>query len=198
MRRRAQSRSDQFLAIAFELLSEGGADNLSVRKVVEMSDMSLRSFYQLFGGKDDLFLAIYEEAILGGLARQMELVAAAGEDPLKRLRAFLEAEWIAIEESSPMLRRSLVTYHQRLMETRPAELAAVLEPQHKALVGLVGECRAAGLVVSELDDSAMASVLMHLMIITLQARVFDFELGGSIDGDQMWALVAPNFVSSRS
>src|SRR5207249_1509192 len=116
VRKRAQSRSDQFLAIAMQLLSEGGVENLSVRKVVESSTMSLRSFYQLFGGKDDLFLAIYEEAILGGLEIQMEAVRAAGSDPLKRLRAFVEAEWIANEESLPMFRRSLVIYHQRLME----------------------------------------------------------------------------------
>ena len=69
MRKRAETRSDRFLHIALELLSEGGADNLSVRKVVERSGMSLRSFYQSFSGTDDLFLAIYEEATLGGLER---------------------------------------------------------------------------------------------------------------------------------
>jgi AcrR family transcriptional regulator len=156
--------------------------------------MSLRSFYQLFGGKDDLFLAIYEEAILGGLERQLEAVDAAGKEPLMRLRAFLEAEWIANEESSPMLRRSLVIYHQRLMETRPAELATVLEPQHKALTELVGECRAAGLTGSQLDDSATASILMQLMITTLQARVLGFEVAGrGIDIEQVWAIVSPTF-----
>jgi AcrR family transcriptional regulator len=198
LRKRAESRSGQFLEIALDLLSEGGADNLSVRKVVEMSDMSLRSFYQLFGGKDDLFLAIYEEAILGALERQMAAVAAEGKDPLGRLRAFLEAEWIANEESSPMLRRSLVIYHQRLMETRPAELAAVLEPQHKALTELVGDCRAAGLAGPALDDSATASLLLHFMITTLQARVLDFHLDGGIDFDQVWAMIVPGFTSQRT
>lgn len=194
LRKRAESRSDQFLAIALELLSEGGAENLSVRKVIEKSDMSLRSFYQLFGGKDDLFLAIYEEVILGGLDRQMAAVDQAGPDPLSRLRAFLEAEWIANEESVPMLRRSLVVYHQRLMETRPTELAAVLEPQHRALAELLGECRAAGLGGPQLDDSATASILMQLMISTLQARVLGFQTAaGSIDIDQLWAFVLPGF-----
>ncbi len=197
LRKRAESRGDRFLTIALDLLSEGGADNLSVRKVVEKSGMSLRSFYQLFGGREDLFLAIYEEAILGGLERQLNAMAAAGDDPLTRLRAFLEAEWIANEESSPLLRRSLVIYHQRLMETRPAELAAVLEPQLKVLTNLVAECRAAqGLLEPHLNHSVTAAVLMQMMITTLQTRVLDFEIDGQgIDIDHIWAIVESIFAT---
>jgi TetR/AcrR family transcriptional regulator, transcriptional repressor of bet genes len=198
LRKRAESRSDKFLEIALELLSEGGADNLSVRKVVDMSGMSLRSFYQLFASRDDLFLAIYEEAILGAVERQMAAVDTVGDDPLSRLRAFLEAEWIANEESPPVLRRSLVIYHQRLMESRPAELAAVLEPQQKALAELVSECRGAGIVVSPLGDSAIASILMQLMMATLQARALDFQLDGQgMDFDQVWAVAAASFLPAR-
>ena len=194
VRKRAELRSDRFLAISLELLSEGGADNLSVRKVVEMSGMSLRSFYQLFGGKDDLFLAIYEEAILGGLERQMAAVAVAGRDPFDRLRAFFDSEWLETEQSSPKLRRSLVIYHQRLMETRPAELAAVLEPQHKALTELVAECRAAGAANLSLDDATTAEILMQLMITTLQTRVLGFGLHDrGVDVEQVLALVKPIF-----
>jgi AcrR family transcriptional regulator len=194
VRKRAELRSDRFLAIALELLGEGGADNLSVRKVVEMSGMSLRSFYQLFGGKDDLFLAIYEEAILGGLDRQMAAVAEAGPDPFDRIRAFFESEWFETEQSSPKLRRSLVIYHQRLMETRPAELAAVLEPQHKALTELVAECRAAGAGTLGLDDSTTAAILMQLVITTLQNRVLDFGIQEQRVGvDQVMALLKPIF-----
>jgi AcrR family transcriptional regulator len=44
--------------------------DLSVRDVVELSQRSLRSFYESFDGKDDLLLAIYEEATFTGLTRQ--------------------------------------------------------------------------------------------------------------------------------
>lgn len=197
MRQRAESRSRKFLEIALQLLSEGGADNLSVRKVVDKSGMSLRSFYQLFASRDDLFLAIYEEAILGAVDRQLAAVELAGADPLERLRAFMEAEWVANEESPTLLRRSLVIYHQRLMETRPAELAAVLEPQYRALTELTAACRSAGHAVAG-TDAAVAALLLQLMIGVLQARALDFHVADEpMNFDQLWVLVSAVFVGTR-
>jgi len=121
-------------------------------------------------------------------------VAVAGRDPFDRLRAFFDSEWFETEQSSPKLRRSLVIYHQRLMETRPAELAAVLEPQHKALTELVAECRAAGGANLSLDDATTAEILMQLMITTLQTRVLGFGLREpGVDVEQVLALVKPIF-----
>lgn len=190
VRKKAEARSDRFLSIALDLLSEGGTDNLSVRKVVELSGLSLRSFYQSFSGTDDLFLAIYEEATLGGLDRQLAAVAAAGADPLDRLRAFMEAEWIASRQAPPQLQRSLVTFHQRLSETRPAELASLMEPEHTALVDLLRECRLAGMTGPGLDDSATASILLHLLMELLQAKVLGFHVGGAeVEFEEFWGLL---------
>ncbi len=194
VRKKAEGRSDRFLKIALDLLSEGGSDNLSVRKVVDRSGMSLRSFYQSFEGLDDLFLAIYEEATLGGLERQLQAVANAGSNPLDRLRAFMEAEWIVLEQTSPNLQRSLVVYHQRLSETRPTELAILLEPQHAALTELLGRCREAGMRGPDLDDSTTASILSHLMMEMMQARVLGFEVGGnSVTAERVWTFLASAF-----
>ena len=194
VRKRAETRSDRFLHVALELLSEGGSENLSVRKVVEHSGMSLRSFYQSFSGTDDLFLAIYEEATLGGLERQLQAVAAAGADPMDRLRAFMQAEWLASEPAPQLLQRSLVSFHQRLSETRPTELAALMEPQHRALTELLGACRAAGLSGPQLQDSTTASLLLHTMMEMLQARVLGFNVGGEDVGfDQFWTFLAAAF-----
>lgn len=194
VRKKAEARSDRFLNIALELLSEGGSENLSVRKVVELSGLSLRSFYQSFSGTDDLFLAIYEEATLGGLERQLEAVAAAGSDPLDRLRAFMEAEWIATEAASPLLQRSLVSFHQRLSETRPTELAALMEPQHNALTELLRNCRTAGMTGPGLDDSTTASILLHVMMEMLQAKVLGFHVGGDeVTSDQFWGFLKAAF-----
>jgi len=121
-------------------------------------------------------------------------VAEAGPDPFDRIKAFFESEWFETEQSSPKLRRSLVIYHQRLMETRPAELAAVLEPQHKALTELVAECRAAGAGTLGLDDSTTAAILMQLVITTLQNRVLDFGIQEQRIGvDQVMTLLKPIF-----
>jgi AcrR family transcriptional regulator len=196
VRKKAEARSDRFLQIALDLLSEGGAENLSVRKVVELSGLSLRSFYQSFSGTDDLFLAIYEEATLGGLERQLDAVTAAGSDPLDRLRAFMEAEWIASSEAPPLLQRSLVTFHQRLSETRPTELAALLEPEHRALVELLRDCRLAGMSGPGLNESTTASILLHLLMDLLQAKVLGFHVGGAeVTFEEFWDLLQGVFTA---
>src|SRR4051794_41950676 len=62
-RAKAMSRSDRFIEVAMELLSETGRTDFTVQELVERSKTSLRSFYQHFGSKDELLLALFEEVI---------------------------------------------------------------------------------------------------------------------------------------
>jgi len=62
-RAKAASRSDRFIQTAVELLSETGRTDFTVQELVERSKTSLRSFYQHFGSKDELLLALFEEVI---------------------------------------------------------------------------------------------------------------------------------------
>lgn len=196
LRARADARNERFLTAAMKLLEKDESD-FSIRQVVELSKMSLRSFYESFDGKDDLLLAIYEEATFTGLTRQLDAAVAAGTEPLEQLRAFMSAEWVVSEKASPKVQRALALFHQRLAESRPAELAAVLEPQHRALTSLLAACRTVGMAGPELEDSTNASILMHLMMTTLQARVLDFKVGGeAIDGGQLWAFLESTFTAS--
>lgn len=183
-------RHDRFIAAAFDLLGEVGSD-FSVREVVDRSRLSLRSFYQSFEGKSDLFLAMYREAMGSGLARQMAAVGAAGEQPLDRLRAFFEAEWRSTAEAPAEVSRALATYQQRLAESRPAELAEVLRPQHCALTALLRSCRESGADMPDLSDEQLASQLTHLLMTTVQASIFGFLVGDlPCTEAHMWSLVA--------
>src|SRR5690242_17522451 len=62
-RAKAVSRSDRFIQTATELLSETGRTDFTVQELVERSKTSLRSFYQHFGSKDELLLALFEDII---------------------------------------------------------------------------------------------------------------------------------------
>src|SRR5580704_10503090 len=63
-RARAESRFQRFLDAALELMSEGepGKD-FTVQEVVDRSGQSLRLFYQYFGGKHELLLALFEDVV---------------------------------------------------------------------------------------------------------------------------------------
>ena len=63
-RERAETRLQRFLDAALELIGEGGpGKDFTVQEVVERSGQSLRLFYQYFGGKHELLLALFEESV---------------------------------------------------------------------------------------------------------------------------------------
>src|SRR3984893_7918758 len=59
-RARAQARSDRFVSAAIELLGERDESDFTIQDVVDRSNMSQRTFYTFFDGKDSLLLAVYE------------------------------------------------------------------------------------------------------------------------------------------
>ena len=63
-RARAENRLQRFLDAALELMNEGeSGSDFTVHEVVERSGQSLRLFYQYFGGKHELLLALFEESV---------------------------------------------------------------------------------------------------------------------------------------
>src|ERR1700734_1413670 len=90
-RARAQARSDRFVSAAIELLGERDESDFTIQDVVDKSNMSQRTFYTFFDGKDSLLLAVYE-TILRTTA--MPMMRGRGEgitDPVLRLRTLMEA-----------------------------------------------------------------------------------------------------------
>ena len=62
--------------------------DFTVQEVVERSGQSLRSFYQYFGGKHELLLALFEESVRS-TAEHLEQKIAEEDDPLERLHRFV-------------------------------------------------------------------------------------------------------------
>ena len=62
-RLRAETRVQRFLDAAIELFNSGSGKDFTVQEVVDRSGQSLRSFYQYFGGKHELLLALFEESV---------------------------------------------------------------------------------------------------------------------------------------
>src|SRR5215471_14843441 len=85
-RSRAQNRVELFLDAARELMNTNATD-FTVQEVVERSGQSLRTFYQYFGGKHELMLALFEESIQVAADHLEELLAPV-DDPRERLRVF--------------------------------------------------------------------------------------------------------------
>src|SRR5215467_16033797 len=87
-RSRAEQRVQRFMDAAFELIDEKGTTDFTIQEVIDRSKQSLRGFYQYFDGKDELLLALFEDAVLESAADLQEVVDAE-TDPVARLRAFV-------------------------------------------------------------------------------------------------------------
>src|SRR5277367_7130761 len=81
-RLRAESRVQRFLDAAVELLNSGPSKDFTVQEVVEHSGQSLRSFYQYFGGKHELLLALFEESVRS-TAEHLSASIAEEDGPLE-------------------------------------------------------------------------------------------------------------------
>lgn len=157
-KRRALTKSNGFVRASMELLEETGGLTFTVQDVVDRSKLSLRSFYQTFGSKDDLLLALFEECVASAAEWQHSRMAKH-DDPLKQIEVFLTSLWTG--KLSPPVVRALAVYNLTLAATRPTELAHALEPQLEVLLAAVERGRETGQVRDDIDGRRLAEILLH-------------------------------------
>jgi AcrR family transcriptional regulator len=184
-RARAQKRSDRFVEAAVELLSERDESDFTVQDVVDRANMSQRTFYTFFDGKDSLMLAVYETILrttaLPLLRERCEGIA----DPVQRLRTLIEVLSEITAMPAP-LTRGLSVLHLRLAETRPIDLAYALEPLHELIVELLTGVEKAGLLREDVGLATQAALLQELLVASVHSAVL---AGGrqATSVDDMWA-----------
>ena len=186
-RRRTVERSRRIVAAAREIVAEFGLDGLTVQKVRERTDLSLRGFYQRFGGKDDLLVAVFEET-LRDAATALETRIAPITDPVERLRMLVTGIFTG-GISDDVLTQTVPLSHEhlRLAEARPAELRFALEP----LTVLLAEHLAAGIeagVVRRSDPRRLALLVLHLVFAQIHAVVLGTVEGRDVErsGVELW------------
>lgn len=94
--RKAQRRA-QLIVAAIQVYGETGYRHASVRQVCERAGLTQRYFYESFGHSDDLLIACYQQVTD---ALQQDILSAtrgAGERPVLRARAAIEAYLAALK-----------------------------------------------------------------------------------------------------
>ena len=89
-RRRSIDRGARLIRAAATVLERTNGESLTVQEVADEAGQSLRTLYQYFESKDDLLLAVYEEA-MGTYALIVRNALAPLDDPVERLAAALLA-----------------------------------------------------------------------------------------------------------
>jgi AcrR family transcriptional regulator len=168
-RQRAISKGNAFIAAAAELLRTTGKADFTVQEVVDRSGMSLRSFYQHFGSKDDLLLALVEETVHNH-AEGARRCAQVETDPVSQLRAFVLAMF-GSAETDDAASRGLVLFHWHLAEARTDEYAATIQPYIDTVVEILVPGVAQGRFRRDLAVPEMAAILIHTLVSVLDMRV---------------------------
>src|ERR1700759_513534 len=162
-RTRAENRVQRYLDAALELMNEGeSGKDFTVQEVVERSGQSLRSFYQYFGGKHELLLALFEESVRAATEVLRDKVGEE-DTPFQRLHRFV-VEYYRICRPSPKRKASkelgptpvMVDFAQQLLTSHPAEAALAFVPLVTLFGDLLDEAGADGSIRTGLRHSPIA------------------------------------------
>ena len=179
---RSVDRSMHLIRAAVAVLDRSDGDDITVQEVADEAGQSLRTLYQYFESKDDLLLAVFEEA----MRTYAQMIAGAIDDltdPLERLAGAMLAAVRMPEVSGTGVDRGLTRLRLKLSEARP-ELVGRAQSAVSALVrGLVESAADAGRITVADTDAAT------FMLLSLNAAVITSETLGNDAG-----VPAPNAV----
>lgn len=191
-RNRAEEKVQRFIDATVELIDERGGIEFTLQDVVERSEQSLRSFYQFFGGKDQLFLAVAEEA-MREVTDNLREIALAGDDPLDRLRLCVVTlyEWC---ERKPLDHppsphrsiRSMSGFLFDLLGSDPARATHTTAPLFELILELLVDACDAGVVRSEHVTRSAALLLQTVMFNAFATSIEGDEAAHREHAEQMW------------
>jgi AcrR family transcriptional regulator len=172
---RSVDRGMNLIRAAAAVLERAEGDDITVQEVADEAGQSLRTLYQYFESKDDLLLAVFEEA-MRTYAVLIEQSISQLDDPLERLAGAMVAAARMPEFSGPGFDRGLVRLRLRLSQTRPDLVARAQEALTTLVCGLVEAAAASGQL--DAGDPEAAT----FMILSLNAAVITADSVGNDAG----------------
>jgi AcrR family transcriptional regulator len=173
-------RTRLIVEAAYELIDAGGFDELTIRSVLKRTGLARRAFYEQFAGKDDLVLAVFEQALRFAAQMYNEMVEPIA-DPLERLKTII----LSISSGSAFpedagngegnrMAAALSREHLRLADARPAELQVALAPLMALIARQLAEAMAAG-TVRQADPARLALFIYNLIATTVHTELIAGE-----------------------
>lgn len=127
-RARDVERMERCIAAARQLANETGSASFTVAQIAARAEVSLKSFYRCFPGKDELLLALLEDDSHIGARVLAQRVNMHG-DPVAALHACVTELFAFLSVPGALgYAGVLVREHRRLSEHYPLELRVALAP----------------------------------------------------------------------
>ena len=192
-RTRAEERVQRFLDAAMELVVESNGIDFTVQDVVERSEQSLRSFYQFFGSKHHLLLALLQEGLQSS-ADNLRAELDGIDDAEAQLHTLVTTlyEWCervpADEPPTPhRVVRNMAEFAFQLVNSHPDQAATASAPLLTLTVEVLDATQGAG-VTRPGNTTAQAALLLQ----TVMFNAFSSPFGGTSKAhrsraEHMWA-----------
>jgi AcrR family transcriptional regulator len=171
---RSIDRGSRLVRAAATLLERSNGDGFTVQDVADEAGQSLRTLYQYFASKDDLLLAVFEEA-MRTYARSIRNALVDLTDPLERLGGGVIAALRMPEFSDTGVDRGLARLRLKLGEVEPELVARSQEPVTTVMRDLVAEAADAGeLQIDDVEEATYLLLALKSAYITSQTLGNDF------------------------
>jgi AcrR family transcriptional regulator len=174
----AAGRRQLILSAAHAILAEQGLGGLTIRAVLARTGLARRALYDLFGTKDDIVLAVFDEA-LANAAEQLTKDIRNLSDPAACLdfviRTIVVGKGGHSDEMRVMNERrsaALSLEHLGLAQSRPADLQRAIEPLIGLLRGIIADGIAQGRWHNVSADRS-ARFIYNLVSTTVQTEMLD-------------------------
>jgi AcrR family transcriptional regulator len=201
-RARAEDRVQRFLDAAIDLMNDGDSDkDFTVQEVVERSGQSLRTFYQYFGGKHELMLAVFEESVRSTTER-LRASLDEEDDAFGRLHRFVVDYYRLCRPAAAAKASSktpgapttsvMVDFAQQLLTGHPRDAATAFAPLVTLFGELLDDAGEAGAIRPGLRRSPIAGVVLEAIMF----NAFSATIGGTatqgepVDpAEELWDLI---------
>ncbi len=172
---RSVDRGMNLIRAATTVLARAEGEDITVQEVADEAGQSLRTLYQYFESKDDLLLAVFEEA----MRTYAHLIAQAivdFTDPLDRLAAAMVAAVRMPEVTGSGVDRGLVRLRLRLSQVEP-DLVGRAQAAVTSLVGGLVEAAAAAGRIQVADAEAATFMILSLNAAFITAETIGNDVG---------------------
>jgi AcrR family transcriptional regulator len=173
--RRSIDRGASLVRAAAVLLERSEGEDFTVQDVADEAHQSLRTVYQYFESKDDLLLAVFEEAmrsyatLIGDAIRPLV-------DPTERLAGALLAAARLPDITGAGANRGLSRLRLRLSQVEPALVGRLQAPVASLVQGLVCDVVAQD-GRSDHDDEAATFLLLSLNAAAITSHTLGNDQG---------------------
>jgi AcrR family transcriptional regulator len=172
---RSVGRGMNLIRAASTVLARADGEDITVQEVADEAGQSLRTLYQYFESKDDLLLAVFEEA-MRAYARLIGQAIRDFSDPLERLAAAAVAAVRMPEVTGSGIDRGLVRLRLRLSQSQP-ELVGRAQAAVTSLIRSLVEAAAADERIHVADADAATFMILSLNATFITAETIGNDVG---------------------